>query len=170
MTASLRIAGRVHDSIVDGPGLRYVVFTQGCPLRCSGCHNPSARSFAAGRDVTVAELIADLDSNPLITGLTLSGGEPTMQAGACAELARAARDRGLSTWCYSGFRMERLLTRCASEPDLLSLLQHLDVLVDGPYLKVKRTLTLPWRGSRNQRLIDVPATLSSGHVVEWVDA
>lgn len=93
-----------------------------------------------------------------------------MQPAACARLARAARARGLNIWCYSGFRMERLLRRCEREPELADLLGHIDVLVDGPYLHTQRTLTLPWRGSRNQRLIDVTATLSSGRIVEWVDA
>lgn len=170
MTIELRIAGRIQDSIVDGPGLRYVVFTQGCPLRCPGCHNPSTRPFDGGAQVLVAELIAEMEANPLLSGLTLSGGEPTMQPAACARLARAARARGLNIWCYSGFRMERLLRRCEREPELADLLGHIDVLVDGPYLHTQRTLTLPWRGSRNQRLIDVTATLSSGRIVEWVDA
>lgn len=161
----LRIAGSVHDSIVDGPGLRYVVFTQGCLLACSGCHNPETWDASAGKLVDVAELIADMTANPLVTGLTLSGGEPTLQPAACAELAQAARASGLNVWCYSGYRIERLLWRARREPALAELLSQIDVLVDGPYLEANRTLTRPWRGSTNQRLLELPATLGTGAAV-----
>lgn len=167
VAATLQLAGRAHDSIVDGPGLRYVIFTQGCPLACAGCHNPTTQLFGVGASYVVDELVADMRSNPLITGLTLSGGEPTLQPGGCAELAEAAHDTGLDVWCYSGYTIERLLRRRRTEPALDRLLHAVDVLVDGPFVLAKRSLTTPWRGSTNQRLIDVPATLDAGRATLW---
>ena len=99
----MRIANTVSDSIVDGPGLRFTVFTQGCPHRCPGCHNPCTHDPAGGREVSVAELAAELSGNPLTDGLTLSGGEPFCQAAECAALARIARERGLNVWAYTGY-------------------------------------------------------------------
>ncbi|GAB78534.1 4Fe-4S single cluster domain-containing protein [Austwickia chelonae] len=160
----MRIAGRVQDSIVDGPGLRYVVFAQGCDLSCTGCQNPQSQPFEAGTVVSVDTLIAEMQDNPLTGGLTLSGGEPTRQAGPAARLASAAKERGLNVWCYSGYRVEHLLRRARTEPELGELLHLVDVLVDGPFVLARRSLSLPWRGSTNQRLVDLPATLVSGEI------
>ncbi len=162
----IRVAGTLSDSIVDGPGLRYVVFTQGCPLACKGCHNPATWDTNGGKELDVEQICADMFANPMLTGLTLSGGEPSLQAGACALLAKAAKSRGMSVWSYSGYRIERLLERSRTQPDIRAWLNALDVLVDGPFILAKRTLSLPWRGSTNQRLIDVPATLLAGVAVE----
>ena len=145
----MRISDTIHDSIVDGPGLRYVVFVQGCPHRCPGCHNPHTHDPSGGREIDVAALIADMQSNPLIDGLTLTGGEPFSQAESCAKLARAARCTGLNIWCYTGWTIEQLQT-C---PEAQVLLSEIDVLVDGPYIEAERSLTLKWRGSKNQRVI-----------------
>lgn len=166
MSATLRIAGWTHDSIVDGPGLRFTVFTQGCPIGCIGCHNPQTWDPAAGRTVSIDTLAAQLDANPLTSGLTISGGEPTVQAEGCATLAALARKRGLDVWAYSGYTIEVLLRRLANEPGLEEFLENLSVLVAGPYLQAKRALGLEFRGSSNQRLIDVPATLSAGKPVD----
>ena len=105
----MRIANVVSDSIVDGPGLRFAVFTQGCPHHCPGCHNPETHDPAGGREATVAELAEQMLSNPLTDGLTLSGGEPFDQAGECAALAARAREKGLNVWAYTGYRYETLL-------------------------------------------------------------
>jgi len=147
----MRIHDTIHDSIVDGPGLRYVVFTQGCPHRCSGCHNPETHDPTGGRKVSVDELIADMRKNPLLDGLTLSGGEPFSQAEDCAKLAKAAHESGLNVWCYTGWTLEKL--REMPEADIL--LREVDVLVDGAYVEAERSLILPWRGSANQRVIDL---------------
>jgi len=147
----MRIHDTIHDSIVDGPGLRYVVFTQGCPHRCVGCHNPETHDPAGGREVSVDDLIADMRKNPLLDGLTLSGGEPFSQAEDCAKLAKAARESGLNVWCYTGWTLEDL--RKMPKADIL--LQEVDVLVDGAYVEAERSLNLPWRGSANQRVIDL---------------
>ena len=148
----IRIAGTVDDSIVDGPGIRYTVFVQGCSHHCPGCHNPHTHDFAGGRVVDTEEIVAQMRGNPLLDGLTLSGGEPFEQPDACAELARQAHALGLNVWCYTGYKYEQLLAGDASRQALLS---ELDVLVDGPFLLAERSLDLLYRGSRNQRLIDV---------------
>lgn len=162
----MRVAGRTQDSIVDGPGLRYVVFAQGCELACTGCHNVATQPLAGGEDIPVPTLIAEMRDNPLLTGLTLSGGEPTRQPAAAAHLAEAARHDGLDVWCYSGYRVEALLRHSRHVPQLARLLAAIDVLVDGPFVIARRSLTLPWRGSTNQRLVDIPATLAAGRAVE----
>lgn len=149
----IRIAGITEDSIVDGPGLRLTVFVQGCPHHCPGCHNPETHDPDGGKLMDTAEIIAKMDANPLLDGITLSGGEPFMQTGACAELAKAAHDRGLNVWCYTGYTIEAIMG--GRDNGKRGLLQHIDVLVDGPYIDSQRTLELPWRGSKNQRVINV---------------
>ncbi len=161
----MRIAGIMDDSIVDGPGLRLTVFTQGCVHNCPGCHNPESHDPNGGEEKAVAEMIEMIDDNPLLDGITLSGGDPFCQSGPCAEIARAARERGLSVWTYSGWTFEALLEKSKEEPDVLSLLQATDVLVDGPFILAQRSLEVKWRGSKNQRLIDVPASLAAGTAV-----
>ena len=165
----MRIANTVSDSIVDGPGLRFTVFTQGCPHRCPGCHNPGTHDPAGGREVSVAELAAELaaelSGNPLTDGLTLSGGEPFCQAAECAALARIARERGLNVWAYTGYTYERLLA--GEVPDALALLEQVDVLVDGEFVEALRDISLRFRGSSNQRLLDVPASLAAGRPIPW---
>ncbi len=156
----IRIAGTVDDSIVDGPGIRYTVFVQGCSHHCPGCHNPHTHDFAGGRVVNTEEIVAQMRENPLLDGLTLSGGEPFEQPDACAELARQAHALGLNVWCYTGYKYEQLLAGDASRQALLS---ELDVLVDGPFLLAERSLDLLYRGSRNQRLIDVHTGRESGN-------
>lgn len=153
---NIRIAGLVNDSIVDGPGFRFTVFTQGCPHHCPGCHNPQTHDFAAGNDADTEEIIAKFRKNPLLDGITLSGGEPFCQAEACTEIAKAAKESGLNVWCYSGYTFEELVS---GKEEWLFLLQEVDVLVDGRFELENRTLDCRFRGSRNQRLIDVPASL-----------
>ncbi len=161
----MRVAGTVSDSITDGPGLRFAVFLQGCPHRCPGCHNPGTWASDGGTEISADELSEKLDGNPLADGLTLSGGEPFCQAAECAELARLAHGRGKSVWTYTGFTWEQLLDM--DDPDRNALLAQTDVLVDGRFLEEERSYELRFRGSRNQRLIDVPASLREGRVVLW---
>ena len=106
----IRIAGTVNDSIVDGPGLRFTVFTQGCPQRCIGCHNPETHDLDGGFVVDTAEIIEQMKKNPLLDGVTLSGGEPFLQPTQCIEIAQAAKGMGLTVWCYTGFKYEDLIT------------------------------------------------------------
>mgnify|MGYP002347110624 CR=1 FL=1 len=161
----MRIANTVSDSIVDGPGLRLTVFTQGCPHRCPGCHNPDTHDPAGGREADVAELVGLMDGNPLLRGLTLSGGDPFLQAADCAALARAAHSRGLDVWSYTGWTYEQLLA--GGDPDRLALLEETDVLVDGPFVAARKSYAALFRGSDNQRLIDMRQTRAQGRVVLW---
>lgn len=147
----IRIAGIVQDSIVDGDGIRLTVFVQGCPHACPGCHNPETHDFGGGRMIDTSEIISMMDSNPMLDGVTLSGGEPFCQPEACKVIADAASERGLNVWCYTGFTWEALVQRNC--PQEMALLNSVDVLVDGRYMQEQRTLELPFRGSRNQRII-----------------
>lgn len=157
----MRIAGLTQDSIVDGPGFRFTVFVQGCAHHCEGCHNPQTHDPAGGREMTTEEIIREMRSNPLTDGLTLSGGEPFDQPQDCLTLALAAKESGLNVWSYSGYLFEQLL----ADEKKSQLLKELDVLVDGPFVLSQRSLALAWRGSRNQRVIDVPKSLAAGEVV-----
>ena len=161
----VRIFGTVEDSIVDGPGLRYTVFVQGCPHGCPGCHNPDSHDFAGGRLVTTEALIRPMKTNPLLDGLTLSGGEPMCQPEACRVLAEAAHENRMNVWCYTGYTWESLLQE--NDPARMALLDQIDVLVDGPFILSKRSLELKYCGSRNQRLIDVKKTRAAGEIVLW---
>ncbi|MBE5799382.1 MAG: anaerobic ribonucleoside-triphosphate reductase activating protein [Clostridiales bacterium] len=159
---NIRLAGIVPESIVDGPGYRLAVFVQGCPHACPGCHNPKTHDFAGGYLADTAEIIARLGKNPLVRGVTLSGGEPMMQAKALREVASAAKEKGLSVWCYTGYTLEYLQQE--GNPDRMALLEAVDVLVDGPYLAHERSLDLLYCGSKNQRLIDMNATRAAGEI------
>ncbi|MDD6189149.1 MAG: anaerobic ribonucleoside-triphosphate reductase activating protein [Clostridiales bacterium] len=161
----LRIADTIQDSIVDGPGFRFVVFTQGCERHCPECHNPHTWDPAGGREVTVDSLFKTLSSNPLTDGLTLSGGEPYLQAAACAELAQRAKAAGFNVWCYSGYTFEEILDISKTDPGFKALISATDVLIDGMFLIAEKSLTLKWRGSRNQRVIDVQKSLDCGEVI-----
>ena len=161
----MRIANLISDSIVDGPGLSLTVFTQGCPHRCPGCQNPETHDPSGGREVSVAELAAELDKNPLLQGLTLSGGDPFFQAEECAALAREAKARGLDVWTYTGYTYEAL--RAEDRPDFRALLSATDVLVDGPFLVARKSYAALFRGSDNQRLIDLGRTRASGRMTLW---
>lgn len=159
MADTLRVAHLLHDSIVDGPGLRYVVFTQGCPHNCYGCHNPETHDFFGGYEISVEDILTDLMGNPLLQGITISGGEPFVQWKPLVNLAYDARLMGLTVWLWTGYIFEDL------KSDWMPLVEQLDVIVDGPYMEDKRTLSLPWIGSSNQRVIDVQKTLCSQKVV-----
>lgn len=153
----IRIAGVVPESFVDGAGIRYAVFMQGCLRRCAGCHNPNTHDLNGGRLVDTEEIIADMKRNSLLTGLTLSGGEPFLQVEAATELAKAAKKIGLNVWCYTGYRFEDL----PRSP----LLNYIDVLVDGEFILRLRDLNLKFRGSSNQRLIDLNKTRRQKKIV-----
>ena len=161
----MKIANTLQDSIVDGPGLRFTVFTQGCPHHCPGCHNPETHDPNGGTEISVAELAARMNANPATAGLTLSGGDPFLQAAECAELARLAHDSGRDVWAYTGWTYEVLLKE--GDPDKLALLDEVDVLVDGPFVEGLRSYAALFRGSTNQRLIDLKKTRAAGKVVLW---
>lgn len=161
----LRIAGTVQDSIVDGPGLRYVIFTQGCPHRCEGCHNPQTHDFSGGRIVDTDELYEECIENPLTQGVTFSGGEPFCQPQPLYELAERFKERGLHLISYSGWTFEELLKKAEREEYVAKLLGVLDILIDGRFVLAERSLMLKFRGSKNQRIIDVKRSLSENRAI-----
>jgi anaerobic ribonucleoside-triphosphate reductase activating protein len=162
---NLRVFGLAEDSIVDGPGLRFTVFTQGCPHGCPGCHNPGSHAMDAGQKMDTERLARQMLENPLQSGLTLSGGEPFAQAAACADLARRVKARGKSVWTYTGYTLEAL--QAAQDPGIEALLAASDILVDGLYLQAQRSLALRFRGSANQRIICLRETLAAGQITLW---
>lgn len=162
----MRIAGTINESIVDGKGIRYVIFVQGCPHRCEGCHNPETHDFGGGFDADIDQILSDIDSDPLITGVTFSGGEPFCQAEALYWLAEEIKARGKDLMIYSGYTYEELCRRGEHYPFVWQLLNMADTLVDGRFILSERDLELPFRGSRNQRYIDLKATRKAGKVIE----
>lgn len=162
----IRIAGTVQDSIVDGPGLRYVVFTQGCPHHCEGCHNPKTHDFLGGKLTDTDKLYEECIENPLTRGVTFSGGEPFCQAEALYELGCRLKQRGLHLMAYSGWTFEQLREKAGHEEYVGKLLSILDILVDGRFELSKRSLMLKYRGSENQRIIDVQKSLDENCVTE----
>ena len=157
----VRVAGRIAESIVDGPGLRYVLFTQGGPHRCPGCHNPGTHDFGGGTPVALRDILADIRRNPLLRGVTFSGGEPFCQSEALIPLAAALKSLGYHLMAYTGYVWEDLARDSAAS----RLLPFLDMLVDGPFVAARRSLELRFRGSSNQRILDVPAGLRAGRPV-----
>lgn len=155
-------APMTRDSIVDGPGLRSVIWTQGCFHDCPGCHNPCTHNPFGGFEMDTADLIAQLHTLRLQQGITLSGGEPFLQPLPLAEIADAGHRRGLNVWVFSGFTFEQL-TDCRQREweDRMTLLRRCDVLVDGRFVREKRDLSLRFRGSSNQRILDVKKSLDA---------
>ena len=150
----LRVSGIVEESIVDGPGLRYVVFTQGCTRACPGCQNPQTHPLDGGTLMDTSSILRQFLENPLLAGITFSGGEPFLQAGPLCGLAEAVHAAGKNVMAYTGFTFEELLDKAQTEPDVARLLDLVDTLVDGPYIEALRDLELKFRGSSNQRLLD----------------
>ncbi len=162
----IRLAADLQtDSIVDGPGLRAVLWTQGCNHHCKGCQNPQTWDFNGGGLVPIKDVCDAIDELEYQTGLTISGGDPMYQPEACLEVAKYARKKGLNIWVYTGFTYEELLKLSESKPVYKDFLKEIDVLVDGRFILKERDLSLLFRGSRNQRLIDMKKTLESGEVV-----
>ena len=155
----LDLAGIVNDSIVDGPGIRMTVFAQGCPHHCQGCHNPETWQFGCGTPMD-EERIADIvGTNPLCRGVTFSGGEPFAQAEGFSKLAQLLKQRGYEVASYSGYTFEELTNGTQAQQELL---QNIDVLIDGRFELSQRSLEIPFRGSKNQRIIDVKKSLTAG--------
>lgn len=167
MPDTIRLYGLVTDSIVDGPGFRTAIFVQGCPYHCEGCHNPDSQPFEGGTVWTLDDVEKKFTNNPLLSGITLSGGEPAEQAAPCAELARRAHQKGLNVWTYTGSTLEKLTERARENPALAALLAETDVLVDGPFILAQRSLELDFCGSKNQRLIDMNETRRQGKIISW---
>lgn len=162
---SIRWAGLIEESVVDGPGLRAVVFFQGCPHHCPGCHNPETWDEHGGYLNTVEQIWGYIEGHPLLQGITLSGGEPFHQPAAAAQIARWAKNRQWNVMVYTGYVWEDLVK--SNTPHVQELLRLTDTLVDGPFILAQRDIGLKFRGSKNQRLINVPASLAEGKPVRW---
>jgi anaerobic ribonucleoside-triphosphate reductase activating protein len=167
----IRLAADLQeDSIVDGPGLRTVIWTQGCRHHCKGCQNPQTWDFNGGGKVAVKDVLEAIDELEYQDGITFSGGDPMFQPEACNKIAEYCKKKGYNIWVYTGFTYEELITNSKKEPIYLEFLKNIDVLVDGRFILEERDLSLLFRGSRNQRLIDVPKTLQEGKVILFDEA
>jgi anaerobic ribonucleoside-triphosphate reductase activating protein len=145
----------VEESVVDGPGVRMVVFTQGCLRHCPGCHNPDTHDPAGGEWAHTEDILNRFRAKPLLSGLTISGGEPVLQALAVAELARGIKVSGKTVLLYSGYTLEELQALSCNDEAVALLLAHTDILIDGPFIEVERDINLAFRGSRNQRVLNL---------------
>lgn len=161
----LRIAGIMKESIVDGPGIRFAIFCQGCPHDCEGCHNPSTHSFQDGEIVKISNILKYIDENPLIQGVTFSGGEPLCQVKPFLSLAKEVKKRNLHLLIYTGYTIEELEIRMKKEHELEELLRIADHLIEGRFVQKLRNLSLLYRGSSNQRIIDLNAYFSTGEII-----
>ena len=162
----IRLAADLQtDSIVDGPGLRAVIWTQGCKHHCKGCQNPQTWDFEGGGLVPIDMVLQAIDELEYHTGLTFSGGDPMYQPEACNKIAEFARNKRLDIWVYTGFKYEDILKLGKKQPIYLEFLNKIDVLVDGRYKEKERDLSILFRGSKNQRLIDVKKSLATGNIV-----
>ena len=167
----MRLSGITPESFVDGPGLRYVFFTQGCPHRCPNCHNPSSWEMNGGKEFSVKEIIRMIKKQKKanlagkIQGITFSGGEPFLQAGELSQAAIAAHQIGLDVVTYTGFTYEELIENGKSDSNITALLCETDLLIDGRYIHEKHAANLPFRGSSNQRIIDIVKTRENGKII-----
>ena len=159
----LDLSGIVSDSIVDGPGIRTTIFSQGCPHHCPGCHNPETWAFGCGTKIPVEAVVDIVRQNPLCRGVTFSGGEPFAQPEAFAKLARLLKEKGYEVASYSGYTFEELLNGSDGQKELLSAI---DILIDGRFVLAEKSLEIAFRGSRNQRILDVKKSLEAGRAVE----
>lgn len=149
--------------MVDGPGFRTSIYCAGCRHKCPGCHNPQSWDFDGGHAMTTEDIMRVIEADPY-ANVTFSGGDPMYQPEGFTELARTIKSRTKKDiWCYTGFTIEVLMTN----PRQRALLEYIDVLVDGPFVMSQRDETLSFRGSRNQRIIDVPASLKAGSAVTY---
>lgn len=155
--SSIRIAGIVRESIVDGNGIRFVVFAQGCPHHCEGCHNPETHDFSGGYDCDIEDILKAIGENPLLDGVTFSGGEPLCQVIEFYELAWEIKKRypNLTIAIYTGYTWGELqeMRKISATTDMLINIS--DYIIDGRYIEAERDLTLQFRGSRNQRIINL---------------
>lgn len=166
----IRLANELQtDSIVDGEGIRTVIWAQGCPHHCKGCHNPHTFNYKGGFEVDVKDVIKEISTIQMQDGITFSGGDPMVQAKACAKIAKATKELGLSVWAYTGYTFEELIEKSILDPSIMEFLKHIDVLIDGRFVLEEKSLDIYYRGSRNQRIIDVQKTLKKGNKIVLID-
>lgn len=153
-----------RDSIVDGEGIRSVIWTQGCAHKCKACHNPETHSFTEGYLIDVEIIKSKIKTLEGQDGITLSGGDPMYQPKQCAEIAKFCHEENLNVWCYTGFTYEKLIELSKNNSDILEFLNNIDVLIDGKFMIEQKSYDSKFRGSKNQRVIDVPESLKTGIV------
>lgn len=153
------------DSVVDGSGIRTVIWTQGCEHNCFGCHNPDTHNINGGAEFDIEEIFAEIDKLDSQDGITFSGGDPMMQPKACYEIAKYAKSKGLNIWCYTGYTFERLKELSKKNINIADFLNEIDVLIDGPFILKQKSFSCKFRGSSNQRIIDLKRTLHEGQVI-----
>jgi len=163
----LRIFGLANDSIVDGPGIRYTIFVQGCFHNCPGCHNPESHDPNGGHDEEVETILENIRKNPLLDGVTFSGGEPFLHAKKLAFIAEEVKKTGLGVMCYTGYTLEQLYEGADEDNGWGELLSKIDILVDGRFVLEQRSVELNFKGSKNQRVIDMKKTAEKGEIVLW---
>lgn len=165
MEKSIRLSGIAYESLVNGPGMRRVFFAQGCKHNCEECFNPDTHDFAGGEERDMDELIKDVLDNPILKGITFSGGDPFEQADKFAYMAKEFKKNGLNIWSYTGYKFEYIVKQLENNKGWKDLLNNIDVLVDGRFEKDKMQDGLKFRGSLNQRIIDVKESLKTGKIV-----
>ena len=165
MNKTVRLAGIAYESLVNGPGMRRVFFAQGCKHKCKGCFNPETHSFEDGKIMDMDKLIKDVLDNPILKGVTFSGGDPIEQAHSFAYMAKAFKNSNLNIWCYTGYTFEKLLEVMKVDTAISELLNNIDVLVDGRFAINNKEEGLRFRGSTNQRIINVKESLNQNKVV-----
>lgn len=160
----IKVSNIINDSIVDGPGIRLAVFTQGCTHNCKGCHNPQTHDISGGHPVDMKDIIEMVNKNPLLDGVTITGGEPFLQSKELSNLAKEIKKLGLNVMVYTGYTWEELMRSYEVHE---SFLKEIDVLVDGRFMPELRSLDLKYRGSSNQRIIDVKKTLELNKIKKF---
>ncbi len=161
----IKLSGIIKESIVDGTGIRYVIFCQGCIHNCRNCFNPETHSFEGGKEWDIDAIIEDIAKNPLLQGITFSGGDPWEQADKCSIIAESVKKMGLDVWSYTGYKFEYILQNLESRNGWAEFIKHVDILVDGKFEEENKSLLLTFRGSSNQRIVNVQQSLSSGELV-----
>lgn len=169
MKKTIRLSGIAYESLVNGPGVRRVFFSQGCNHNCKGCFNPETHSFELGEEKDMDELIEGVINNPFIKGVTFSGGDPLEQADKFAyiakELNNKIKDRDFNIWCYTGYKFEYIIENLDKRIGWKELINNIDVLVDGKFEEDKKEEGLKFRGSSNQRIIDIKESLKSEKII-----
>lgn len=162
----IRLASPVlqSDSIVDGEGIRAVLWTQGCSHKCPGCQNPQTHSFEDGFLVDIEEIKRQIDDLEGQDGVTFSGGDPLFQVSECLEIAKYIKSKKMNVWCYTGFTYEALMKLMKERPEIKEFLKTIDVLVDGPFILEKKSYDCVFRGSTNQRIIDTKESLKENKI------
>lgn len=166
----IRLANELQtDSIVDGEGIRTVIWTQGCPHHCKGCHNPHTFNYNGGFEIEVDDVIEQILNIELQDGITFSGGDPMVQPKECTKIAEAAREKGLSVWAYTGYTFEELLEKAKDDLNIMEFIKNIDVLIDGRFVFEEKSLDIYYRGSKNQRIIDIQKTLKKDNKIVLID-